>query len=77
MLVADQSKMLPVKGYEGIGTPAWPHTQVANRAHHSSHGPYGLQKLPRSGSLFTWLSATATMAWLGPVAAGFGGFENE
>ena len=54
--------MLPVNGKDGMGTPACSHTQVANRAHHSSHGPYGLQKLPRSGSLFTWLLATETMA---------------
>ena len=67
--------MLPVNGYEGMGTPARCHTQVANRAHHSSHGPYGLQYWPRSGSLFTWLLATDTMVEAVADGEGLGGLE--
>src|SRR5581483_9373436 len=65
--------MLPVNGYVGIGTPACCQTQVANRAHHSSHGPYGLQNWPRTGSLFTWLLATDTIAEAVGEGAGLGG----
>src|SRR5580704_16541230 len=46
-----------------MSMPCWFHTQVANRAHHSSHGPYRLQKGPRSASGLgpTWDAAVSTM----------------
>ncbi len=40
---APHSSMLPVNGYWGMATPCCRQTHVANSAHHSSHGPYGLQ----------------------------------
>ena len=48
---------------------------MANRAHHASHGPYGLQKVPLSGSLLTWLLAIETMAEVVTEGAGSGGLE--
>ena len=68
--------MLPVKGKDGMGTPACSHTHVANSEHHSSHGPYGLQYWPRSGSLFTWLLAMVTMADVVAVGDALGGLVN-
>jgi hypothetical protein len=32
--------MNPLNALEGIGTPAWRHTQVRNDAHQLSHGPF-------------------------------------
>ena len=45
--------------------PARSQTQVANSAHHSSHGPYGLHHAPAdtSGSGSIWDAAICAMAF--------------
>src|SRR5690242_16401308 len=53
-----------------MATPAWRQTQVANREHHSSHGPYLVQLLPCS-RYPSWLRAMRrTVARLTAAAAG-------
>ena len=72
-----QVKISPVKAYDGMGTPACSHTQVANSEHHSSHGPYGLQKSPVSGSASTSAAAVTTTAEVNGDAVGSGGLVKE
>src|SRR5665213_1245784 len=72
-----QVYMYPVKAYDGTGTPACCHTHVANSEHHASHGPYGLQKDPVSGSAFTWLVAVTTIAEASGDGFGSGGLAEE
>src|SRR5580658_2593175 len=56
--------MSPVKAYWGMGIPACCQTQVADNAHHSSQGPYGLHQAPSetSGSGSICDAATEAMA---------------
>src|SRR5271167_3388420 len=58
-----------------MGTPACSHAQVANSAHHCSHGPYGLHQAPceELGSGSIWDATAAAMAadW-GNIGSGVG-----